>query len=55
MKYFLSIILTSTVLTAEPTPTDNYLALTATLLEHRIINDDHLLHMIYGTDKGCGL
>ncbi|MBL4817849.1 MAG: hypothetical protein JKY15_01280, partial [Deltaproteobacteria bacterium] len=50
MKYILALLISITAF-AEPTPTDNYLALTATLLEHRIINDDHLLCMIDGAEN----
>ncbi|MBL4818545.1 MAG: hypothetical protein JKY15_04855 [Deltaproteobacteria bacterium] len=52
MRYLLLTLLAGSLFATDPTPTDNYLALTATLLEHRIINDDHLLRMIDSAEQG---
>ncbi|MBL4817850.1 MAG: hypothetical protein JKY15_01285 [Deltaproteobacteria bacterium] len=51
MKYILPILLSITAF-ADTTPTDNYLALTAKLLELHTIDDEHLLRMIDGAEKG---
>ncbi len=48
MKHLFTILLSLAAFAEQPSPTDSYLALTATLLEHRIIGDEHLLRMIDG-------
>ncbi len=48
IKYIILCTLGLVAFAEQPEPTNNYLALTATLLEHRIIGDDHLLRMIDG-------
>ena len=48
MKYLFALLISITAFAEQPTPTDTYLALTAILLEDRIIGDEHLWRMIDG-------